>query len=239
MFLKNSFFGALFCFLGLLLLSCDGSNKKFSEIDEGKNLVVILGSSSAFGIGPVNRNNSWAVLLGDEETIRIKNLSYPGYTTYDFLPSGKPNFRNLTPDKDKNIDAAIKLAPKIIIFSITTNDIGRGYSIEEYLSNMKILTDLCIDNNIEYIVTSTHPRNPMSLEKRMALYNLSRKLEEVYEDRYVEIYNPLGDLNTYKWKSDLCVSDSVHGNEKAHLIIYNQVLLGYHKAVARLSHEEE
>lgn len=218
---------------------CDGSRNESVENESAKNLVVILGSSTAFGVGPLSINNSWAVLLSNEETIKIKNLSYPGYTTYQFLPSDQPNFRNITPDKDRNIDAAIKLAPKIIIFSITTNDIARGYSIDEYLNNIKIMTDLCASNNVEYIVTSTHPRNPLTIERRKALYDLNRELERLYTDRYVEIYNLLGDLDTYKWKKDLCASDSIHGNENAHTIIYNEVLLGYKKAVARLSQGEK
>ncbi len=237
MFLKNSFLLILCCFSIVSFQSCD-SNKKSEYKGDEKNLVIILGSSSAFGIGPVSISKSWAVLLSNEKTAAIKNLSYPGYSTYEFLPSNESNFRNITPDKNRNIDAAIKLSPKIIIFSITTNDIARGYSIDEYLNNMKVLTNICVENNIEYIVTSTHPRNPLPLEKRRALYDLNRKLEEVYTDRYVEVYNLLGDLDTYKWKKNLSAADSIHGNDAAHLIIYNEVLAGYEKARARLLYEE-
>jgi len=235
---KNLFRFLCFSFLIFSFLCCD-SDKDYRRVEEGKDLVVILGSSSAYGIGVSALNRSWAALLNNEQTITIKNLSYPGYSTYEFLPSGVSNFRNITPDKERNIDVAIKLAPKIIIFSITTNDIGRGYSIDEYLNNIKVMTDLCVYNNIEYIVTSTHPRNPMPIERRKALYDLNRELERIYADRYVEIYNLLGDLNAYKWNKNLCASDSIHGNDDAHVIIYNEVLLGYYKARARLSQEEE
>lgn len=240
MFLESKNLYKFLCFLFLIFsFLCCNSDKDYQRIEEGKDLVVILGSSSAYGIGASTLSKSWAALLSNEQTATIKNLSYPGYSTYEFLPSNISNFRNITPDKERNIDVAIKLTPKIIIFSITTNDIGRGYSIDEYLNNIKVMTDLCIDNNIEYIVTSTHPRNPMPIEKRKALYDLNRELERMYTDRYVEIYNLLGDLNVYKWDKNLCASDSIHGNDNAHAIIYNEVLSGYHKARARLSQGEK
>jgi hypothetical protein len=151
------------------------------------------------------------------------------------LPYNEPNFRNIVPNKECNIEAAIKLSPKIIIFSITTNDIASGYSIDEYLTNMKLMTDLCVANKIEYIVTSTAPRNPLSFEQRKALYDLNRELEKKYEERYTEIFNLLSDLNTFKWQKNLCISDSIHGNEEAHLIMYRQILTDYKRSKIRVS----
>lgn len=236
MFLKNKVVRTVVCLsvLFLLLQSCD-STKDSSNVETGKNLIVILGSSTAYGIGPSSLGSSWAGLLQYEKSAIVNNLSYPGYTTYQFLPSNEPNLRGVTPDKERNIEAAIKLSPNIVIFSITTNDIANGYSIDEYLNNMKVMTDLCVKNKIEYIITSTTPRTPLTLDKRKALYDLNRKLEVIYPERYVEIYNLLADLNTYKWQTNLCASDSIHGNDKAHAIIYKEVLAGYEKAKTRLS----
>jgi len=239
MFLKNNIANRItyFFILIFLLQGCESTNDKDLPEIAGKTIVVVLGSSNAYGIGPSNINNSWARLLKNEKTITLINKSFPGSTTYHFLPVNEPNYRNIAPDKEHNIEAAIKLSPKIIIFSITTNDIASGYSIDEYLNNMKVLTDLCITNKIEYIVTSTTPRNPLPFDRRKALYDLNRELEKKYAERYTEIFNLTADLDTFKWKKNLCVSDSVHGNEEAHLIMFKEILKGYEKSKIRLSAE--
>ncbi|MBF4492134.1 SGNH/GDSL hydrolase family protein [Flavobacterium sp. MR2016-29] len=237
MFLKNKVgnYITYFCVLIFLLQSCEPTkDKNLPEIEE-KTLVVVLGSSNAYGLGPKNINDSWAGLLKNEKSTTLVNLSFLGSTTYHFLPANEPNYRNIVPDKEHNIEAAIKLSPKIIIFSITTNDIASGYSIDEYLSNMKIMTDLCVANKIEYIVTSTAPRNPLPFERRKALYDLNRELEKIYGERYTEIYNFIADLDSFKWQKNLCISDSIHGNEEAHLIMYREIFKSYEKSKTRLS----
>jgi acyl-CoA thioesterase-1 len=237
MFLKSKCLYWFVCisFLAFLCQSCDVKNNlDKNDPDSDKVSVVILGSSNAYGYGASSLSNSWAELLKIDMAEPMYNLSYPGYTTYHFLPYNIPNFRNITPDKERNIEAAIKLLPKIIIFSITTNDIGSGYSIDEYLNNMKVMTDLCISNKIEYIITGTLPRNPLSFEQRKALYDLNRQLQKRYLERYVEIFNLVANLETYKWQENLCYEDFVHPNDAGHIIIYKEVLKAYNKCKLRI-----
>jgi acyl-CoA thioesterase-1 len=235
MFLKSKYSYWLVCFLFLTSLcqSCDVKNN-LDRNDSDKISVVILGSSNAYGYGASSLKSSWAELLRKDIIGLMYNLSYPGYTTYHFLPYDAPNYRNVTPDKERNIEAAIKLSPKLIIFSITTNDIAFGYSIDEYLNNMKVMTDLCVANKIEYLITGTLPRNPFSLVARKALYDLNRELEKKYLERYVEIFNPVADLETYKWQENLCYEDFIHPNDAGHMIIYKEVLKAYNKYKLRI-----
>lgn len=235
MFLKSkcSYLFVSLSFLAFLCQSCDVKNN-LDNNDSGKVSVVILGSSNAYGNGASSLKNSWAELLKKDMVEPMYNLSFPGYTTYQFLPYNAPNFRNITPDKKRNIEAALRLSPKIIIFSITTNDIASGYSIDEYLNNMKVMTDMCASNKVEYIITGTLPRNPLSLEQRKALYDLNRELEKKYSERYLEIYNLVANLETYKWQETLCYQDSIHANDAGHMIIYKKVLEGYNKCKLRI-----
>jgi acyl-CoA thioesterase I len=234
-YLKNKIKKWLICFLSFAFLfhSCDSKND-LDNNDSDKVSVVILGSSNAYGYGASSLNSSWAELFRKDITESMYNLSFPGYTTYHFLPYDAPNYRNITPDKERNIEAAIKLSPKIIIFSITTNDIGSGYSIDEYLNNMGVMTDLCDSNKIEYIITSTLPRNPLPLEQRKALYDLNRQLEKKYLERYVEIFNLVANLETYNWQENLCIEDFIHPNDTGHMIIYKEVLKAYNKCKLRV-----
>jgi acyl-CoA thioesterase-1 len=222
---------------GIIFYLCQGCASKniTDELVNDKIVVVVLGSSNAFGIGASSPNQSWVGLLKKASSDLIINLSISGSTTYTFLPYNSPNYRNIKPDKLRNIDAAINLLPKIIIFSITTNDIASGYSIDEYLNNMELMTNLCISNKVEYIITSTLPRNPLPFEQRKELYDLNRRLEKTYGNRYVEIYNPVANLQTLNWQEDLCISDLIHPNDSGHLIIFNSIWPIYLDVKIRIS----
>ncbi|WP_433814858.1 SGNH/GDSL hydrolase family protein [Flavobacterium johnsoniae] len=243
MFLKsrNLYWFICLSFLTFLCQSCDGDNNVDRQIGNLPDNVftVIMGSSSAYGVGASLPSNSWAQMLQKAVEDTLYNLSYPGYTTYKFLPSNVSNFRNISPDNERNISAALKLSPKIIIFSITTNDIASGYSIDEYLNNIKIMTDLCAEKEVEFIITSTLPRNPLSLDKRKALYDLNRKLEEKFGERYLEIFDWVANPETYTWKEGLCASDFIHPNDAGHMIIYQNVLEAYKACKLRILEKKE
>lgn len=199
-----------------------------------KIITVILGSSNAEGYGASSIDKSWARLLKKESLDSIINLSKAGYTSYDFLPDEFTNIRNIKPDPLRNITRAIKLNPKIIIFSITSNDIARGYSIDEYINNIEILTNLCVANNIEFIVTSTLPRNDLSFQQRENLYKLNGKLKDIYDYKFVDIYDSVANLETYTWLSTYVSSDNIHPNDDGHLNIFNNIWANYSKIRNRL-----
>lgn len=243
MFLKSKILLRIIClsFLAFLCESCDNDGNVDRQVGNLPDQVftVILGSSNAYGLGASVPSNSWAQMLQKAVDEPIYNLSYPGYTTYKFLPSNVPNFRNISPDNERNIDVALKLSPKIVIFAITTNDIASGYSIDEYLNNMQVMINLCIENNIEFIVTSTLPRDPLPLDKRKALYDLNRKLEEKYSEHYVEIFDWVANPETYTWKEGLCIGDFIHPNDAGHMIIYENVLEAYNACKLRIEEKKQ
>lgn len=104
MCLKNKVTNILICLLFFTFLCQSCSSDPVIKPENGS--VVILGSSNAFGVGASLPSNSWAQLLKKEISEPMYNLSYPGYTTYQFLPYNVPNYRNIIPDKERNIEVA-------------------------------------------------------------------------------------------------------------------------------------
>src|SRR5690349_4656446 len=106
-----------------LLLWLLAANETFSQ-----SKIVILGSSTAYGIGATPISNSWVNLFSSNQkslnsSTTVVNLAIPGFVTYDILPTGNiPPAGRPAPSIKNNITAALAENPTVIIISLTSND---------------------------------------------------------------------------------------------------------------------
>lgn len=197
-----------------------------NNIDKGdkeqkKMKVIIIGSSIAQGVGASDYANSWVGTLQSVSQDSIINNSKSGYLTFHFLPETLPNKAGIVSDLSRNITASLKLNPDLIIFSITTNDVANGFTADQYMANMKIMTDLCEVNHVLFLIGSTTPR-PLNLEGKMALIEINNRMKNVYgDDRFVNYYQELVDLKTLEFKSVYNSGDNLHPNNKGHKVIFD------------------
>src|SRR5436305_14995707 len=96
--------------------------------------IVILGSSTAAGNGASTYDSSWARRLYFEfnkntsdgvDTI-IVNLAYPGFVTYQAMPTDfvlPANRVSCPQDTARNVTTALSLSTDIIIIRISSNDV--------------------------------------------------------------------------------------------------------------------
>jgi len=191
--------------------------------------IVILGSSTAVGIGSTEPKYSWAGLLEtkvlkDGKDINFVNLAVSGYNTFQILPTGFP-VKNIRPFPDalNNITAAISLNPDLVIINMPTNDISLNFSDEEILANYKTIIDLLEKKNIGYIITGTQPRDFPSTEVRNRLKILNDKLLITFPGNVV---NYLAKLSKAGWyiADYYSTGDSAHLNNRGHRIIYQYMI---------------
>jgi lysophospholipase L1-like esterase len=215
----------LFCF------SCTDSNDieiVDRKIVDRKIKVVILGSSIASGAGATNYEYSWAGLLKFVSKDSVINNAVGGYTTFHFLPETKPNYKGIGIDVKRNITASLKLAPDLIIFSITTNDIANGFTVDDYITNMNLLTDACEAKHVPFLIGSTSPR-PLDIEGKKALVEVNNRLKSIYRDRFVNYYYALTNLDTFEYKSIYNSGDNLHPNDAGHKVIFDTIYPTYLK----------
>lgn len=229
MMLKITLYKLLFLLCFLLIGGCSRNDDPQGVVYRKKN-VVIIGSSTAAGAGATNYSYSWVGLLQSATQDIFINNAVSGYTTFHFLPEARSNSLGIVPDVKHNISASLNLKPDLIIFAITTNDIAKGFSIEDYMANMKIMTDLCEDNNVEFLVSSTQPRS-LTYNQKLALLAINEKLEVVYGENYFDFYTPLCNFDVLEYKSDVDSGDHVHPNDKGHKIIFEVVFPFYVKFI--------
>ena len=92
--------------------------------------IVVLGSSTAAGMGPADSANAWveryrrhldAAGVGH----RLTNFAHGGFNTYRLLPFGRGGGEDrLQPDTARNIERALAAEPDAIIINLPSNDMA-------------------------------------------------------------------------------------------------------------------
>lgn len=187
-------------------------------------LVVILGSSTAAGYGASTRDRAWAGLLRQYLTKgNVVNLAKGGYTTYHILPSnvsapaGRPNT-----DTTRNITAALKLHPTVLIVSMTTNDVANGHRVDEIMSNLKVIRQMAKTNGVRrFMVTTSHPRRINAAATRQYMEQRDRILT-TYGAEAVNFFDPVAD-STHYFRAELLSPDNIHPNDQGHAVLFEQI----------------
>jgi lysophospholipase L1-like esterase len=168
-------------FVSLELIAAAGFSQK---------KVVALGSSTTLGAAATSGDSSWVGRLqsyfrkntnpADPDTV-VTALGGYGYTTYKELPTGyvAPIPRE-TIDVNNNVTAAVNLHPDIIIINLPSNDVASytwdfvtpPYNIKETMDNFRLMFKYVNDAGIKCFITTTQPRNDLSVSQRQLQRNL-------------------------------------------------------------------
>ncbi len=191
-------------------------------------IVVIIGSSTAAGFGASVADSCWAgrlngKLIADKKNVKVINLGVGGYTTYKLMPTLTPTLlRRPAVDTNKNVTAAIKFKPALVIINLPSNDIGANFRDEEIIKNYKVIVQPLIDRKIDYIITGTQPRNFKLAEQRTRLKILNDKMISAFPNHIADYLRKLS-TPTYALQKLYSAGDGIHLNDKGHKVIYQAV----------------
>ncbi|AKD57837.1 SGNH/GDSL hydrolase family protein [Spirosoma radiotolerans] len=186
--------------------------------------IVILGSSTASGVGASAYKYSWAGLLTNQLVLNhVVNLAKGGYTTYQILPTGSIHAPNRPAvDTLRNLTAALKEKPAILIVSMTTNDVANGYSVSEIIANLILIKNKAKEAGVKrVIITTSHPRkiDTTATEK----YMLQRdQVMNTFGTSAVNFFDPVANED-HLFKSELLFKDGIHPNDKGHQVLFEQI----------------
>jgi lysophospholipase L1-like esterase len=212
--------------LALLAAGCGGSDA--SPEKRGPHAIVVLGSSTAAGIGPSDPANTWtaryeAQLAAGDPACQLHNLAVGGYTTYqiqadDFVPPpGRP-----APAPGHNITAAIALGPSAVIVNLPSNDQAYRYGTDEQLENYDRVAALTSEHGIALWVTTSQPRNFTSPDQLAALFAARDAIVDKFGERSIDFWTDLAEPDgTIVPEYDS--GDGIHLNDAAHAILADRV----------------
>ena len=211
---------------GVSVTSDYGKAKKRTVISNARRIVV-LGSSTAAGVGPKTSDSTWVSLLlayvqAKDKQATITNLAVGGFNSYKILPEDADvPFNKPDPDPEHNIDKALSLQPNMIIINMPSNDITAGFSVVEFQRNLARVTDIIRRYKIRYYITTTQPRNT-SAANRAKLQQMRDLIIRHYPDAYINCWEGLSapDGNILpKYDS----GDGVHLNGLGHQVMFERV----------------
>lgn len=186
---------------------------------------VILGSSSALGVGATGRQG-WAQQLAaapPADGVAVVNLAVGGTTTYAALPAGDtPPAGRPAPEPAGNIDAALARAPSLLLLAYPSNDAVQGLSADESLANLRRVRALARPRGVAVLVLGTQPRrlSDAALAQQVALdAGLARLAGECFVPLRDGLVGPDG-----RTAPALEAADGVHLNDAGHAVVRDRVL---------------
>ncbi len=193
----------------------------------GARLLVVLGSSTAEGVGPQDPANTWvnryrAYARSVDPSVEILNLARGGYTTYHLLPTGTTTLAGRPrPDTLRNITRALTLRPAAIVINLPSNDAAAGFSVADQLRNYDAILARAEAAGVPVWITTTLPRNLDDAGRRAQMALRDSTLAR-YGRRAIDIWTgiarPDGTLDP-AYDS----GDRLHLNDAAHALLFERV----------------
>jgi hypothetical protein len=141
-----------------------------------------------------------------------------GYTTYRLMPTGyaTPANRPLV-DTLRNITAALKQNPDVIIVNLPSND--RQWAMSEQLSNFDTINNLSWNSGVPIYICTTQP----VASSTWAAYQwaVHDSIIAKFSPNYLEFFTPLADSN-HILDTNL-TPDGTHPNDMGHRLLFQQV----------------
>ncbi len=193
--------------------------------------IVAIGSSTVSGEGAsvpdsawINRLNAYYSDLGISVT--IVNLGYPQTTTFNGMPSSYlPPSRNLSPDTPfygHNITYVWQYHPDIVIIAYPSNDIVLGFTVPQFLANLRTIRDsVQAQGKIAWVAT-TQPRNDIPTNERQQQLEAKDSILSEFAGHVFNFWDPLADPTTLGFKAGL-TNDAIHPDDAGHALLFQAV----------------
>jgi lysophospholipase L1-like esterase len=187
--------------------------------------VVVLGSSTAEGVGPAY---GWVDRFRDalhrrNPNHRVTNLGKGGYNSYRYLPDDSPVSPGQSVDRDRNISKALSLVPDLVILNNPSNDLWiEGFHPDRLFDNLRIVFDEAARHGVPLLVTTSQP-TCYDEAKRSALAAIRDRTHAEFGHAAIDFWTGLAEpdgTTIEKYRTQ----DDVHLNDAAHQLFCERVL---------------
>lgn len=194
-----------------------------------KRVIAVIGSSTAAGTGATPIADSWVNLLKAyyqnlQLIDTIFNIADGGSVTYIGLPtwdsvggSGIPK-----PDTLYNVTKALSYIPDVVLVAYASNDVVAGYTLQQTMTNLRIIYQEVINaGKIAYVAT-TQPRGGIPTTQK-ALLKLERdSILAEFPANSMDFYTPLVAADSLSL-NPIYAFDSTHPNNAGHQLLFQVV----------------
>jgi acyl-CoA thioesterase I len=175
--------------------------------------LVIMGSSTAAGVGATSVDYSWAGILkkwaAKNKQWTTENLATPGALTQEIICTSPIS----------KTQKAFRLNAKYIILSYPSNDAVEGVPVSQTIENIKSVKRCAVDRGIAVAVMSSLPRENLSLPQKIAIEKTDEALKVEMGDCFIDTKDTLNGFD----RMSLSAGDGIHFNNNGHWEIFNTV----------------
>ena len=209
----------------LLLLSCClaiGSPTVSAQV------LGIIGSSTAAGDGASTFDSSWVartVLYYQNlhELTSYHDIAQSATTTWLGMPSSfsppAGNPQPPSPDPTLNVTRILQLGSDVVVVGYPTNDIVFGFTLTQYLSNLRTIYDSVVKAGKVCFITTTQPRNDIPASVRQVLLIGRDSILNEFPQRTLDFWDPVVDPATLGILAQYSAPDGIHLNNAGHAAI--------------------
>jgi lysophospholipase L1-like esterase len=176
-----------------------------------KYRVVVLGSSTAYGVGATVPDSSWVgrtkiYYKSTHQLDTLINLAVGG----SFTDSGV-----------KLLPTALGYNPDIVLVNFPSNDLVAGLGVPLYMSNLRKMYNTVTAAGKRCFISTTQPRS--DLYAGAALKAGRDSVLKEFPSSYMQFYDPLVIPGTYD-PNPLYVVDGTHPNNTGHRLLFQAVV---------------
>jgi hypothetical protein len=209
----------------LILLSC---YCVLGIATSSAQVLGIIGSSTAAGEGATTFDSSWVARtvlyyrnLG--ELTSYHDIAISGTTTWTGMPSSfvppTGNPQPPSPDPTANVTRILQLGSNVVVVGYPTNDIVFGYTLTQYLSNLRTIYDSVLKAGKVCYITTTQPRNDIPANVRQVLLVGRDSILNEFPQRSLNFWDPVVDPATLGILTQYSAGDGIHLNNAGHAVI--------------------
>ena len=190
-------------------------------------MIVVLGSSTAAGIGASNEDSSWVgryrnYLQSINPTNEVVNLAISGTTTYHIMPDGYvPPSGTFDPVPGYNITEAIRLQADAIIVNMPSNDASRGYDAAVQMHNFKTIAHEADSAGVPIWICTTQPRD-LSTSKIQIQLEVRDSILSYFGTHAIDFWTTIADTNNLP-NPLYDFGDGIHLNDAGHRILFDRI----------------
>lgn len=192
--------------------------------------IVVLGSSTAEGVGASPADSAWVKrykkeIFQQNTRYEVINLAKGGYTTYHILPTGTtiPPGVFVTVDPARNITRALSYNPFAIIINMPSNDVANFYPNSGQLDNYALLQSTALENGVSAWICTTQPRNFGTQVQLQSQITMKDSILSIYGDYAIDLWTGFAEPNGFITPA-FNTGDGVHLNNAGHRLIFERVL---------------
>jgi hypothetical protein len=196
----------------------------FSSPASGQVLGVI-GSSTAAGAGATTFDSSWVgrtvhYFSNLHELTGWHDIAVSGSTSWAGMPSSfKPptgNPQPESPDPTANVTRILQLGSNVVVVGYPSNDIVQGFTLAQYLSNLRVIYDSVLATGQVCFISSTQPRDDIPTATRLLLLQGRDSILAEFSGHSLNFWDPVADPVTLGILSQYSAGDDIHLNNAGH-----------------------